>query len=67
MQTAGKDNYHSVKEEGKLSLSKNGLLFIIQKSTSGAEISRNLLKPQTKIVILAPLAPLTIKISTFNV
>lgn len=27
-----------------------------QKSTSGAEISRNLLKPQTEIVILAPLA-----------
>lgn len=55
MQTAAKDNYHSVEEKGKLSLSKNSSLFIIQKSTSGAAISRNLLKPQTKIVILAPL------------
>lgn len=55
MQPVAKDNYHNVKEEGKLSLCENSSLFIIQKSTSGAPISRNLLKPQTKIVILAPL------------
>lgn len=50
-QTAAKDNDHRVKEKGNSRYPGK-----TQKSTSGAEISRNLLKPQTEIVILAPLA-----------